>query len=75
MIGVPDARWGESVHAVVVLRPALTVDEAALRAWCRERIAGYKCPGSVEFVDELPMTAAGKVAKHLLRQARRRERT
>jgi long-chain acyl-CoA synthetase len=72
VIGLPDARWGESVHAVVVLRPALHVDEAALRSWCRERIAGYKCPRSVEFVDELPMTAAGKVAKHLLREARRR---
>ena len=72
VIGVPDARWGESVHALVVLRPALNVDEAALRSWCRERIAGYKCPRSVEFVDELPMTAAGKVAKHLLREARRR---
>ena len=67
VIGVPDDRWGERVHAVVVLRPGqvLTVDE--LIAHCRSQIAGYKCPRSVEFRDALPITAAGKIQKVDLR--------
>ncbi|MDM0021075.1 class I adenylate-forming enzyme family protein [Variovorax saccharolyticus] len=67
VIGVPDLRWGEAVHAVVVRGgdASVTVDE--LRAWCRERLAGYKCPRGISFVPELPMSAAGKVLKNLLR--------
>jgi acyl-CoA synthetase (AMP-forming)/AMP-acid ligase II len=67
VIGVPDERWGERVHAVVVpvagASPAL--DE--LRAFCTERIAGYKVPRSMEIVDGLPLSAAGKVLKRELR--------
>ncbi|WP_440534517.1 class I adenylate-forming enzyme family protein [Variovorax sp. YR566] len=71
VIGVPDARWGEAVHAVVVMAEgadgtAATAD--ALRAWCRERLAGYKCPRSISFLRELPMSAAGKVLKNVLRE-------
>ncbi|WP_431122158.1 class I adenylate-forming enzyme family protein [Variovorax paradoxus] len=68
IIGVPDARWGEAVHAAVVLAEgsAATADE--LRAWCRERLAGYKCPRGITFLRELPLSAAGKVLKNVLRE-------
>jgi len=66
VVGVPDVRWGEAVHAFVVLREPASAD--TLRAWCRERLAGYKCPRAYAFVDELPLSAAGKVLKNLLRQ-------
>jgi long-chain acyl-CoA synthetase len=68
VVGVHDARWGEVVHAFVVGRDGLLVDEAALRAWCREQLAGYKCPRSYSFVTALPLSAAGKVLKHRLRE-------
>jgi long-chain acyl-CoA synthetase len=70
VVGVPDARWGEAVHAFVVLHAdadAATA-EAALRAWCREQLAGYKCPRAYSFLPELPLSAAGKVLKHRLRE-------
>ena len=67
VIGVPDDAWGERVHAVVVLKPghALTLEE--LRAHTKTRIAGYKAPRSVEFVEGLPVSGAGKVLKRELR--------
>ncbi|RYY53038.1 MAG: fatty-acid--CoA ligase, partial [Comamonadaceae bacterium] len=67
VIGVPDADWGERVHAVVVARGGHAPDAQALIAHCRERIAGYKCPRSVEFRAELPLSAAGKLQKFQLR--------
>jgi long-chain acyl-CoA synthetase len=67
VIGVPDARWGERVHAVVVTRPGSSVDSASLLAYARERLAGYKCPKSLEFVESLPKTVTGKVLKTDLR--------
>jgi acyl-CoA synthetase (AMP-forming)/AMP-acid ligase II len=67
VIGVPDDRWGERVHAMVVLRPGHTLTAEALIAHCRSQIAGYKCPRSVEFRDALPLSAAGKLLKHALR--------
>ena len=68
VIGVPDDEWGERVHAVVVLQPgtALTLEE--LRDHCKERIAGYKSPRSMEVVDALPLSGAGKVLKRELRE-------
>ncbi len=75
VIGRPDNHWGETVHAVVVLVDGANGDHGqadALRAWCRERLAGYKCPRSIDFVTELPMSAAGKVLKQLLREQVRR---
>jgi acyl-CoA synthetase (AMP-forming)/AMP-acid ligase II len=68
VIGVPDERWGERVHAVVVPVPGgtLTIDELA--AFCHGRMAGYKTPRSLEIVDGLPLSAAGKVLKRELRK-------
>ncbi len=67
VIGVPDTRWGERVHAVVVLRPGQALTAEAVVAHCRTLIAGYKCPRTVEFRDALPLSAAGKVLKVDLR--------
>jgi acyl-CoA synthetase (AMP-forming)/AMP-acid ligase II len=67
VIGVPDERWGERVHAVVVLRAGHSLSAEDLVAHCRTQIAGYKCPRSVEFRTELPLSAAGKMLKYELR--------
>jgi acyl-CoA synthetase (AMP-forming)/AMP-acid ligase II len=67
VIGVPSERWGETVKAVVVRSPQVPASEADLINFTRARIAHYKCPTSVEFVDSLPRNASGKVLKHLLR--------
>jgi long-chain acyl-CoA synthetase len=71
VIGVPDAEMGESVLAVVQPAPGVTGGpslEARLIAYARERIAHYKAPRAVSFVDELPRTPTGKLRKHLLRE-------
>ena len=69
VIGVPDQRWGERVHAVVVPRPGAERDAAALMAHCRTLIADFKCPRSVEFRDSpLPVSGAGKILKTELRK-------
>jgi acyl-CoA synthetase (AMP-forming)/AMP-acid ligase II len=68
VIGVPHEKWGECVKAIVVLRPGGHVAEADLISHCRGHIAGYKCPKSVVFVDELPRIATGKVSKAALRE-------
>ncbi len=67
VIGVPDERWGEAVKAVVILRPGSDATSEALIAHCGEWIAAYKKPKSIEFVDELPVLASGKVDKVALR--------
>lgn len=68
VFGIPSERWGEEVRAAVVLRTGSSVDADALRAFCRERLGGYKVPKSYQFATEpLPKTGPGKVAKHLLR--------
>ena len=67
VVGVPDERLGEEVKAFVVRKPGETVAEEALIAWCRERLAAYKAPRHVEFLDALPMGATGKVLKRALR--------
>ncbi|MBH3430340.1 acyl-CoA synthetase [Pseudomonas alkylphenolica] len=68
VIGVPHAQWGEAVHAVVVLKPDAETDAEQLKAHCRAYIAGYKCPKSIAFRDQLPLSAAGKVLKRELRK-------
>jgi acyl-CoA synthetase (AMP-forming)/AMP-acid ligase II len=69
VIGLPHPEWGEAPHAAVVLRESASADAASLIAWCAERLAGYKKPRSVTFVDTLPVTASGKVLKRALRDA------
>src|SRR5258705_13479505 len=65
--GVADDTKGEMVKAWVVLRPNQTADEAALRAFCRERLAPYKVPSRIEFRPELPKSMVGKVLRRVLR--------
>ncbi len=67
IVGVPDERMGEVGLAYVVPRPAAEIVEADLIAWCRDRMANYKCPRRVVVVDELPLNASGKVLKYELR--------
>jgi len=66
VIGVPSEKWGETIKALVVLSGAAT--EAELIAHCKQRLAGYKAPTSVEIRDAIPRTATGKVQKFKLRQ-------
>ena len=68
VVGVPDSRYGEVVMAWVRLRPGATLEGEALRAWCRERMAHFKVPQHVKFVDEFPMTITGKVQKYKMRE-------
>ena len=67
VIGVPDERWGERPLALVVRRPDAAVTPDELLAWCRERLAGFKCPDRVEWADALPRNPSGKVLKKDLR--------
>ena len=68
VVGVPDSRWGEVPKALVVLRPRHQADERELITFCRDRMAHFKAPKSVEFLDTLPKTATGKVQKFALRE-------
>ena len=68
VVGVSDARWGELVAAVVELRPGQSATDEELRAFARERIAGYKCPKLIRFAAPLPRTASGKVKRADLRR-------
>lgn len=69
VIGVPDAKWGEAVKAIVVRTPGSDVGKDELIAFARTRIAGYKVPKSVDFADSLPRNASGKILKKVLRAA------
>ena len=67
VIGVPDSKWGETVKALVVLNDDSNVDESTLINHCRDHLAHYKCPTSVEFRTQLARTATGKLQKFKLR--------
>jgi acyl-CoA synthetase (AMP-forming)/AMP-acid ligase II len=67
VIGVPDDKWGETIKAVVVRKPGESCEEAELIAFCKQGLAGFKAPTTVDFVDAIPRTATGKVQKFKLR--------
>ncbi len=68
VFGIPDEKWGESVKAVVELSAGREVSPEELIAWCKEKLAGYKCPRSVEIMVELPRNPTGKLLKKDLRK-------
>jgi acyl-CoA synthetase (AMP-forming)/AMP-acid ligase II len=68
LIGIADEKWGERVHAEVILNPGPTLSEAQLITHCKTYLAGYKVPKSVAFVDAIPLTAVGKVDKVAIRE-------
>jgi acyl-CoA synthetase (AMP-forming)/AMP-acid ligase II len=69
VIGMSDAKWGERVHAVIVLHDGQTTSETEIIDWCRDKIAGYKRPRSVSFIrdEEMPRTATGKIQHRVLK--------
>ena len=73
VFGVPDQKYGEEVCAWVILKPGETATEDEIRGWCRDRIAHYKVPRYIRFVDELPMTVTGKAQKFMMRDRMIRE--
>jgi acyl-CoA synthetase (AMP-forming)/AMP-acid ligase II len=68
IIGVPDDAWGESVKAVVALKPDTTATEEELIAFCQEQLARFKCPRSVDILEVLPRNPTGKILKRELRK-------
>jgi fatty-acyl-CoA synthase len=71
--GVPDRKYGEQVMAAVKVKPGIEMTEDEVREFCRGRIANYKIPKHVKFVDSFPMTASGKIQKFKLREMAIRE--
>ena len=67
VIGVPDEKWGETVKAVIVPASGEEASDAELIAWCRERLAHFKCPTSVDRVEGIPRNPSGKILKTELR--------
>jgi acyl-CoA synthetase (AMP-forming)/AMP-acid ligase II len=68
VFGIPDAEWGERVHAAVQRRPDARLDAAEVIAFCRQHLADYKTPRQVSFHDDFPRDTAGKLVKRLLRE-------
>lgn len=68
VVGVPDEKWGEAIKAFVVVRSNHEVSEGEIIQFCKERLASYKKPSSVEFIDDLPKSAVGKVVRRVLRE-------
>jgi fatty-acyl-CoA synthase len=69
VVGLPDAKWGERVHAAVVLHEGASLSEAELLEWCKDSLAGYKRPRSLSFLrdDEMPRNATGKILHRVLK--------
>lgn len=68
VIGVPDEKWGEAIKGIVVLKEGMEATEEEIIDFCKERLARYKAPKSVDFYDVLPKTGSGKIAKRELRE-------
>jgi acyl-CoA synthetase (AMP-forming)/AMP-acid ligase II len=68
VVGIPDEKWGEAVHAIVVKAPGADPTPEALIAFARERLAGFKCPKSISFAEALPRNPSGKILKRELRE-------
>jgi acyl-CoA synthetase (AMP-forming)/AMP-acid ligase II len=68
VIGVPDETWGEAVKAIVVLKPGSSPDATDIIAWVRARIANFKTPKSVDFVEAIPRNLSGKILRRDLRE-------
>ena len=68
VIGVPHPKWGETVKAIVVAAPEISVEADDILAFARQRLATFKCPTSVDFVTDLPRNPSGKVLKRELRK-------
>ncbi len=68
VIGVPDERWGETIKALIVVSEGQSVTQEEIIAWCKERLARYKAPTSVDILDDIPRTATGKIQKFKLRE-------
>ena len=67
MVGVPDEKWGEAVKAIVVMKPGKAATSTDIINFARERIAGFKTPKSVDFMDALPRNPSGKILRRNLR--------
>ena len=67
MVGVPDDTWGEAVKAIVVMKPGKQATASDIINFIRERIAGFKTPKTVDFIDALPRNASGKILRRHLR--------
>jgi acyl-CoA synthetase (AMP-forming)/AMP-acid ligase II len=65
VVGIPSEEWGQRVAAAVVLKPEVAATTEELDAFCRQHLAGYKCPRKYVFVDGLPQTASGKVSRQM----------
>lgn len=68
VVAIPSDKWGEEVHAFVVCKPGQSATADEIIACCKEHIAGYKCPRSVEFIAAMPLSGAGKILKRKLRE-------
>ena len=68
LIGVPDPDWGQNPRAVIVVKAGETCTEKEILDFCKEKLAGFKRPTSVVFIDELPRTSTGKVQRKVLRE-------
>ena len=68
VIGVPDEKWGECVKAIIVPKPGCSPMSEDIITYAKTRIAGYKCPKSVDVTDALPRNASGKVLRRHLRE-------
>ena len=68
VIGVPDDRWGEAVKALVVLQPGSEISAQDIIAYAQQRIARFKCPKSIDFIESVPRNPSGKILKKILRE-------